>query len=222
MKKWIKILSVILLFATISVAIYFILKAFGLTKISTIRNIVLKSGKNGIIVYTLITAFMLIFLCFVPLLNTSLAILGIAVFGARTAIITNIIAVFISSSILFLIGDKLGEKFACKLVGKKALNDTQNLIHNKSKLLLPILFILPTIPDEAICLVAGMTKIKYWYLILISLVYHAIEICLFCFIGSGIINWSSLTVLDWIILVNILLIDLYFLFKIEKKLSKND
>ena len=221
MKKWLKIFLVIFIFAAISIAIYFTLKVFGLTNISTIRNMIFKSGKYGIIVYTLITSLMLIFLCFVPLLNTSLAILGIAVFGAKIAFVTNIIAVFISSSVLFLIGDKLGEKFASKLVGKQALNNTQNLIHNKSKLLLPILFIIPTIPDEAICLVSGMTKIKYWYLILISLIYHSIEVGLFCFAGSGIIKWSTLSILDWIVLINIFIIDMCFLLKIEKNFTKN-
>ena len=220
MKKWLKICFVILSFAVVSIVIYFILKQFGLTNITNIRNLINKSGRWGILVYTLLTASMLIFLCFVPLLNTSLAILGIALFGAKTAFITNMVAVFISTSILFLIGDKLGEKFASKLVGEKSLNETQDLIHTKSKLLLPILFIIPTIPDEAICLVSGMTKIKYWYLTIISLVYHAIEIGLFCFVGSGIINWSSLSIIDWIVLINVLLVDLYFLFKIEKNLNK--
>lgn len=220
MKKWLKICFVILSFAVVSIVIYFILKQFGLTNITNIRNLINKSGRWGILVYTLLTASMLIFLCFVPLLNTSLAVLGIALFGAKTAFITNMVAVFISTSILFLIGDKLGEKFASKLVGEKSLNETQDLIHTKSKLLLPILFIIPTIPDEAICLVSGMTKIKYWYLTIISLVYHAIEIGLFCFVGSGIINWSSLSIIDWIVLINVLLVDLYFLFKIEKNLNK--
>ena len=47
--------------------------------------------------------------------------------------------------------------------------------------MLPILFIIPAIPDEAICLVSGMTKIKYWYLTLVSIIYHSIEIGLFLY-----------------------------------------
>ena len=216
-----KIFLVILSFALASFVIYFILKAFNLTNINSIRNIISNSGKYGIIIYTLLTASMLIFLCFIPLLNTSLAILGIAIFGAKTAFITNMIAVFISTSVLFLIGDKLGEKFASKLVGKKSLDEAQNLIDHKSRFWLPFLFITPCIPDEAICLVAGMTKIKYWYLVTVSMIYHAVEIGLFCFVGSGIIKWSTLSIVDWILIINIIAIDIYYLFKLEKKLEKH-
>ena len=216
MNKWLKIFLVILTFALISVVLFLVLKAFGIANISTLKTLIANSGQYSYIVYTIVLAVVLVLFCFVPLLNTALAVVGIALFGAKVAFITNIIAVFISTSTLFLIGDRLGEKFASKLVGKKNLEETQNLIDHKSKFWLPILFITPGIPDEAICLVAGMTKIKYWYLILVSLLYHAVEIGLFCFFGSGLINWSNLSILDWIIVANLVIIDIYLLLKLEK------
>lgn len=219
MNKWLKIILVILSFAIISALIYIILKTFNITNISTLRSIISKSGKLAYVVYTLILSAALILLCFVPLLNTTLAILGIAMFGAKIAFITNIISVFISTSVLFFLGDKLGEKFASKLIGEKNLEETQNLIDHKSKFWLPILFITPGVPDEAICLIAGMTKMKYWYLILISLIYHSFEIGVFCFFGSGLISWSSLTIVDWLILFNLVIIDLYLLIKLQKYLE---
>ena len=219
MKKWIKISLVILGFAIISIFIFFIFKAFGITDFSTLKELINKSGKYGYFVYTLIISVMLITLCFVPLLNPTLSILGIALFGAKITFITNMIAVTISTSVLFVIGDKCGEHFATKLVGKKSLDDAQNAIDHKSKFWLPILFIAPGIPDEALCLVAGMTKMKYWYLLSVSLLYHAIEIGIFCFLGSSFIKWSSLSILDWIIIANIILIDIYLLIRFEKYLN---
>jgi len=216
MKKWLKILLVILSFAAISAVLFLIFKAIGITSISKLRSIISQSGRYGCVVYTIILAVALIAFCFVPLLNTTLAILGIALFGAKIAFITNIIAVFISTSVLFFIGDKFGEKFAVKLIGKKSLEETQNSIDHKSKFWLPILFITPGIPDEAICLVAGMTKMKYWYLILISLIYHSVEIGLFCFFGSSLIDWASLTLIDWIVVVNLFIVDLFLIVQLEK------
>lgn len=220
MKKWLKILMVVLTFAAISAAVFLILKAFGIANVQTLKNLISSTGNYGVLVYTIILIVVLVALCFVPLLNTALAVLGIALFGSKIAFITNIIAVFFSTTILFFIGDKLGEKFASRLIGKQNLEETQNIIDHKSKFWLPIFFITPGIPDEAICLVAGMTKIKYWYLTLVSMVYHAIEIGIFCFIGSGIINWSTLSIIDWIIIANVLIIDIYFLIKLEKFLDK--
>lgn len=219
MKKWLKIFFVILVFAVISVVIYLILKAFNLTNINKLKQIIIDSKRFSILVYFIISVLSLVCLCFVPLLNTALLVLGIVLFGSKITFVTCLISVFCSTTILFFIGDKLGEKFAKKLIGEKSLNDAQNLIDHKSKFWLPIFFIIPAIPDEALCLVAGMTKIKYWYLILVSMLYHAIEFGIMCFIGSGIINWSNLSIIDWFVLLNVLAFDFYLLYRLEKKLD---
>lgn len=220
MNKWIKILLVILGFAIVSIAIFFILKGFDITDINKLKTLIINAKQFSILVYILVQSILLIVLCFVPLLNTTLIVLGVIIFGPLTTFIACLISNLISSSILFFIGDKFGERLATMFISKEELEQAQDLIDHKSKLLLPIFFILPGIPDEALCLVAGMTKMKYWYLITISIIYHALEIGLFCFFGSGLINWSALSVIDWIILINCLIIDLHFLFTIEKKMKK--
>lgn len=221
MKNWLKLLFVILFFALISVSVYLILKMFNLTNINSLKQIILDCKPYSVLVYLLISVFVLVGLCFVPLLNTSLILLGIILFGSKTTFFVSLLSVFLSSTILFFIGDKFGESFAKKLVGEKDLEKAQNLVDYKSKFLLPIFFIFPAVPDEALCLVAGMTKMKYWYLILVSMLYHAIEFGIFCFAGSGIINWSNLSIIDWFILINVLIIDFILLLHLEKKFNKN-
>jgi len=219
MKNFIKIFLVIILFALISVGCYFIFKLCGFSNISQIKEWILNSKKYSVIIYILLFSLSLILLCFVPLLNTSFVILGITIFGPLTTFISCMICNIISSTVLFFIGDKFGESVARKLVGKKDFERVQNLIDNKSKILLPILYIIPFFPDECLCLVAGMTKMKYWYLILISILYHSLEFGMFCFLGSDIINWSELSIIDWFVLINIVLIDIKFLLNIEKNIK---
>ena len=216
MNKWFKILLVILSFALISAILFCVLKAFDIASITTLKSLIAKSGKFSFVIYTIVLIIVLVAFCFVPLLNTSLIVIGITLLGSKMAFVCNIIAVFFSTTILFFIGDKLGERFAKKLIGEKSLNEAQNLIDHKSKFWLPVFFIIPAIPDEAICLVAGMTKMRYWYLLAVSIIYHAIEIGLLCFIGSGIISWSSLTIIDWFVLINVVIIDFILLLKLEK------
>lgn len=220
MNKWVKILLVILIFAAISALLFIVCKAFNITDIGVLKSFIEKGGKYGYLIYTCILVVVLVCFCFVPFINSAVALLGVVLFGSKIAFITNMIAVFISTSILFFIGDKFGEKFAKKLVGEKSLNEAQNLVDHKSKFWIPIFFLTPGIPDEAICLVAGMTKIKYWYIVLVSLLYHSLEVGLCCFIGSDLIVWSALSVLDWIVLINIVIIDIYLLIRLEKYLEK--
>ncbi len=219
MKKWLKLLLVLVFFALISVSIYFILRAFGITDIDTLRTIIERSGKFGVIVFLLIEILLFTLLCFVPVMNTATVVLGILLFGAKTAFITSYIAGFVSASILFFIGDKFGERLAAKLIGKQELENVQDLVDSKSKVLLPLIFLIPGTPDEAVSLVAGMTKMKYWYFAIICLLFHGLDDLIVCFLGSGLINWASLTVFDWLLFVNLVIIDIWLVYKIQKAIE---
>lgn len=222
MKNWLKILLVVLIFAVISVSIYLILKAFNIDSIDTLKSIIQNAGQLSILVYFLIFTTSLILLCFVPLLATTITCLGIYIFNPLTAFVVCMISNLVATSILFLIGDKFGEGIARKLIGRKNFDDAQNLVDSKSKVLLPILYFIPCVPDEALALIAGMTKIKYWYLITVSLIYHAVELGLFFFLGSNLIDWKNLRIIDWIFILNFLIVDYFLIKKLENKLKNND
>ncbi len=219
MKKWLKILSVIGIFAIMSVGIYLLLNSFGLANIHTIKLLIKQSKGCGLLIFFLVATLSPILLCFVPLLGSGLSILGINLFGIIPTFFLMIASNILSTIILFLIGDKLGEGLAKKLVGQKAFEQAQNPINHKSKVLLPLLFMIPIFPHEALTIVAGMTKLKYWYIALVNFLHVLVETSIVCFIGSGIISWASLSTFDWIILINVLIIDISYLFKLEKKIK---
>lgn len=219
MKSYLKVFLTILVFALISVSLYFILSALNITSINQLREIIQQSGNFAFFTYLIVQTLVLVVFCFIPEINSALIVLGVVLFRPWIAFLLCLLSVFIADTILFFMGDKFGEKLLTKLIGKQELDRIQNLIDTKSKVFLPVMFLIPAIPDEALCLVIGMTKIKYWYFILVSIVYHSLEIGLFCFFGSGLINWSALSLFDWIVLVNIVLIDIYLLLKFEKYLD---
>ena len=217
MKKWIKLISIIILFASISLIVYFVLTHYGLTDIDYIRQIINSSREYGLIVFFILITFIPIIFCMIPLVKELMTFLGIILFGPLTIFLICIVSGLLSVSILFLIGDKLGEGFAKKLVGAESLDQAQNLINSKSKILLPILFTIPILPHDAITIVAGMTKLKYWYILLINMIHITIETAMICFFGGGIIDWQALNIIDWIVLINVVIIDIAFLLKLEKK-----
>lgn len=204
------------------------MRACGIADIESLRKLILDSQQYGILTFLLIEILLFVLFCFVPVLNTALVLLGCLLFGAKTAFLISWSASIISSTLLFFLGDKFGEKLATKLIGKKELEHAQDLVDSKSKLLLPIVFSIPIFPDDAICIVAGMTKMKFSFFIIITIIFRGIDNLIVCFLGSGIISWSDLSVLDWIILINMLIIDIYLIFKFQKffenyiKNKKND
>ena len=219
MKSWLKLFLVILFFALISVTTFLILRAFGLTNIETIRNIITNS-KYAPLVFVLIELVLFVFFCFVPVMETGMITLGMILFGAWKGFLLSSFSCIVSSCILFIIGDKFGEGMARKLIGKSELERAQDIVTHKSKFMLPIFFFIPGFPDDAICLVAGMTKMKFLYFFIVTTICHLLDVAIICFLGE-FINWSTLTPIDWVLLVNILIIDFYLLFKLQRHLEKS-
>ena len=220
MKNWLKILLVLLAAAAISVAGYFILRACGVTSIDGLREIITKCGAWGWIVFIALFVLCSTLMCFMPGTSATFIAVAILLFGALKAFIICTISVFLASSLMFLLGNTVGEKAAIKLVGKESLEKAQNLLDMKSKMLLPLMFMFPVFPDDALCMVAGMTKMKYWYFAIVALIFRTIGIATICFLGSGFIDWSTLTLIDWFVLINIVVFDIFLVFKYQGKLEK--
>ena len=81
------------------------------------------------------------------------------------------------------------------------------------------MFLFPVFPDDALCMAAGMTKMRYWYFAIIVLIFRSIGIATICFLGSSIIKWAELSIIDWFVLINAVIIDIYAVFKISGKIE---
>lgn len=215
----IKIVIAIFVLAVLGVGIYVALKAFGVTDIVGIRMLVEKCGVWGWLVFMALFIAVSVLLCFIPGTSATFIVVAVICFGAIKAFILCAISVILASSLMFLIGNTLGEKTATKLVGAESLHKAQELIDVKSKIFLPLMFLFPVFPDDALCICAGMTKMKYWYFLIVVAIFRTIGIATICFLGSGFINWAELSIIDWFVLVNICIFDIYAVFKISGKIE---
>ena len=220
MKKWIKILLVVLSVVALSVGIFFTLKALGITSIEGIRELVAKCGAWGWIVFMVLFIICSVLLCFIPGTSATFIAVSIIMFGALKGFIISTVSVFLASSLMFWIGNTLGEKTAAKIVGKDSLEKAQNLLDVKSKMLLPLMFLFPVFPDDALCMVAGMTKMRYWYFAVVVAIFRTVGIATICFLGSGFIDWSQLKITDWFVLINVCVFDIFLIFKYQNKIEK--
>ena len=220
MKKWIKISLLLLAVVAVSVGLFFVLRACGVTNIDKLREIIASCGAWGWIAFIALFTACSTLLCFMP--GTSATFIGVAIvmFGAWKGFAISTISVFLSSSLMFFIGHHFGEKAAIKLVGKESLEKAQNLIDVKSKMLLPLMFLFPVFPDDALCMVAGMTKMRFWYFAVVVAIFRTIGIASICFLGSGLINWAELSLVDWFMLITCCLVWIFAIFKYQHKIEK--
>lgn len=220
MKKWIKISLLLLAVAAVSVGLFFILRACGVTNIDKLREIIASCGAWGWIAFIALFTTCSTLLCFVPGSSATFIGVSIIMFGAWKGFAISTISVFLSSSLMFFIGHHFGEKAAIKLVGKESLEKAQNLIDVKSKMLLPLMFLFPIFPDDALCMVAGMTKMRYWYFAAVVAIFRTIGIASICFLGSGLINWAELSLVDWFVVITCCLVWIFAIFKYQHKIEK--
>lgn len=170
----------VLIIAVVSIALFFIFKALGITDIERLRKIISNSGSLGILIFLILQILSTVLLCFVPATSMTFITLGVIMFGANwKAFLICFSGIIISSFLMDAIGRFGGSKLIIKLVGEKTYNEALELLQTKGVVYVPIMYLLPVFPDDAICMCCGALKIKWWV--------HYIEIILCRGIGCATI-----------------------------------
>lgn len=228
-KKKKRILWIIFFVAVVCVLsflIYFLLKKFNITSISTLRDFIAQFGGWAWAVFLVTQIVLSVPIFVVPFEDELWVTLSIILFGAKIGFLLSIIGMIAVSSILYFCGNKFGIKLAQKFVGKKELDNVQKKSEIKSALTLPFLYLIPLFPHDILCVTSGINKINFAYFFVVTLLLRSIEIVAICFMGGDFIDWSTLSVFDWVVFANLVVIDIYLMTKLQKymenKLEKRD
>lgn len=162
-RKIIRLLIALLVIISISVGLFFIFRAAGITDIEKMQEWISATGGWSIVVFLLIQIAFTTLLSFVPVASMSFILLGVALFGPnwKTFLIC-FSGVIISSVLMDLIGRFGGSKLIKLLVGEEDYNNATALVHERGPVYVPVMYLLPMFPDDAICMVVGATKINFW------------------------------------------------------------
>lgn len=96
---------------------------------------------------------------------------GTALFGPFLGGVYSWIGILIGSFVAFIIGRYFGYKVTAWIIGKDTLDKWLKKVKGKSNLLLTFMFLFPFFPDDTLCFVAGVTKMKMpYFIIMISLI----------------------------------------------------
>ena len=225
-KNILRILALILVYVALSVGAYFLLKAMRLNSVNKIRDFVGGFGAWSYVVFFIFQVVVSTFICIIPFEDELLTVSALVLFGPIKGFVIASINMFITSVIQFLLGRYLCKDLLVKLLGDEAIQKYEKHMMVKGEIILPILYTIPLFPHDSLCILAGTSKMKLWYFSIITLIMRTLEIAIVCFFGSGIIDFGLLTVADWILILNVLIIDIYLIFKlknyIENKINKTE
>ena len=169
-----------------------------ITSFDDLRQLILGFGGWGILTYIVINLLQCVI---IPIPTTLTVLVGTAIYGPLVACVYATIGVILGSSIAFCIGRYCSRPVINWIFGKEKVDRYQNILNNRTGLLLFITLALPFFPDDLICMLAGVTNIKYIKFLLISIVARGVGLATISFLGSGkIIPFSGWGIAVWIAL----------------------
>ncbi len=105
-----------------------------------------------------------------PIPGQVLGFAGGYLFGATAGTALSLAGATIGSVVVFVAARRLGRPFVEDVLDPGVLSTFDDLVDRGGPLVLFVVFLLPGLPDDAICLLAGLTTIPIWQLTAVSLV----------------------------------------------------
>ena len=194
-RKLINFISIIGLGLSIALTIYFI--NLGVFKdLNALRGLV----GDSIILGPIIFVFIQILQVVIPIIPGGISTAaGVLIFGPYAGFIYNYIGICIGSIIIFL-GRRYGKPFILSMISDKTYNKYIGWLDNQNRFekLFALAIFLPVAPDDALCLMAGLTNMPVKRYTLIILIAKPLSIFLYIWpdLWRSISKWSS-----WIIFI---------------------
>lgn len=123
-----------------------------------------------------------------PIPSNITAAAGAVVFGLWPAFLLTFAAVLAGSALVFLLARVLGRGFADRVVGKRVSERYLDVIRRKQDVFLTLVFLFPFFPDDLICILAGLTDIKFGRFLIIAALARPWGLLFACALGSSAIR----------------------------------
>lgn len=220
-KKSKNILTVLIIVVVLGILIYFLSKGNLYGSIKNIfsspqafKKFVLDQGVWSPLVFLALQIAQVI-VSPIPGNITSLA--GGALFGGINACLLSMSAITIGSIIAFYLAKIFGKPLVVKLIGEITFNKYNKILLGKGKLTLFLLFLLPFFPDDALCFLAGLSKLPLKLFLMYTIIGRLPGIIFTSFAGAGTV---CLTVGGWIIVGVLSVIAIYVSIRYGEKIEE--
>lgn len=123
---------------------------------------------------------------FAPIPGQVMGLLGGYLFGFWQGLLLTMIGLGIGSFAAMLLGRLLGERLVRRVVPSSILEKFDYLISGGGLWNFFMLFLLPALPDDAICFVAGLTRWRISRLLLVCLLGRLPGMAVLTFVGASV------------------------------------
>jgi uncharacterized membrane protein YdjX (TVP38/TMEM64 family) len=164
--------------------------------ISDLKSYILSTDQMGVFIYIILQMLQVIFL---PIPASIICVVGSLIYGPWLGSLYCCLGVLIGSYISYILGKIFGYKVVVWIVGKKNADKYAEILRSRGGFFLSIAFLLPMFPDDILCLIAGISKMKFKSFFWITLIFRPIGVICMGFFGSGtIIPFTGWGLYAWI------------------------
>lgn len=165
-KKFIKYFALIGLIMTFLLFAY-IFKHNLFNRPEVFAEFISKYGNKAPLIYFLLSFFNTIY----PLIPGGMGnVVGYSVFGSYQAFFLAFTANILGSMVIFLLARKFGKAILFAFFDRQSINKYIGYLDNKFfPIILAIVFILPGLPDDLFCMLAGLSSMKFQNFMLIQI-----------------------------------------------------
>lgn len=141
---------------------------------------------------------------FAPIPSNVTTLAGALALGFMQGFVLSTAAVFTGSALMFLLARKLGARFVSRFVEKGTIAKYMPLIEEKRDVFLFMAMLLPFFPDDALCIIAGLTGMSTFRFCVITLITRPWGLLFAALVGGGVFNlpwWGWILIITTVAVV---------------------
>lgn len=188
-----------------------------ISSVEGLKNYILSTQEKGVYVYILIQALQVIIL---PIPAAIICIVGSLIYGPFLGGLYCSIGILLGSYISFFIGKTFGYRIVSWIAGKENTDKYSVIIRKRGGFFLGLAFLLPMFPDDILCLIAGITNMKFKTFAWVTTITRPIGvICMSYFGGGHIIPFAGWGLYVWSILLVFIVAIVVIIYKYQDKMQ---
>jgi uncharacterized membrane protein YdjX (TVP38/TMEM64 family) len=188
-KQKIVISIALLLLVAVFIVAYFILKANGwldmFKSADAIHDYIEGFGVKAPLVFMGLQILQVIIS---PIPGNLTTLAGGIMFGFAKGFWFSFIAIYIGSVLAFALARIFGKPLVVRLVGENITHKYLYVMSSRQKVVLIFMFLLPFFPDDALCLIAGISGVSWPFFLIALALARPAGILFSALVGSGAIN----------------------------------